>query len=326
MSYFKQLLSRINFGQKHLELQVYGNMNTFHDKNETIARRILVSSNCQTGGIAAALQVIFPNDTIIPLPLPTFSNTEIETRFLEKLKHTNIWVSIGGYDLLEKYGIANQVKLIKIPIIRFSGFHPDLVYARKKSTNELIAPHYNSAIAVWAYKHNLNISDAETLFNKQTFTELGYLNHWNSSIDQLKQRFKDSDIEFSDFILPMRREGLFMYSLNHPKVMTLVRLAKLIARKLGAGAEIMDKSIDINDGLNDVIWPIYPDIGESLSLHSAYEWKIGDGQWIIGVRAFLENTYENYNRQKIEPNDVFAVQINEQLFNQVLGAQAGITS
>jgi hypothetical protein len=199
-----------------------------------------------------------------------------------------------------------------------------LVYARKISTNELINPHYNSAIAVWAFKNNLSVNDAERLFNKKTFTELGYFDHWGPSIDQLKQRFKDSDLEFSEFILPMRREGLFMYSLNHPKAIALARLAKLIARIMGMGAEVLDRYIDINDGLNDVIWPLYPDIGENLSLHSGYEWKMGEGKWVNGLRAFLEDAYSNYTTQKISPNDITAVQINEQRYNQILGAQAGI--
>jgi len=298
-----------------------GEMHVSQGEKHT-ARRVIVSSNCQTGGIAAALQVIFHNDEITPLPWAAFANVEAESQFVEKLKNADVWVSIGGYELLEKHGIANHIHLVRIPAIRFSGFHPDLVYARKISTNELTVPHYNSAIAVWAYKNNLGVSDAEKLFNKKTFTELGYLDHWGPSIDQLKQRFKGSDLEFSEFILPMRREGLFMYSLNHPKVMALVRLAKLVARKMGAGAEVLDRYIDINDGLNEIICPVYPDIGESLSLHSAYEWKMGERKWISGVRAFLEDAYESYRRQKIAPNDLIAVQVNEQLYNQVLSTRA----
>lgn len=302
-----------------------GATNMTQEKNQTV-RRVVVSSNCQTGGIAAALQVIFPNDVITPVALPTFTSPDSESKFVEKLKNADVWVSIGGYELPEKHGIANQLQLIRIPIVRFSGFHPDLVYARRTSNNELLMPHYNSAIAVWAYKNGLQVSETEKLFNKKTYSELGYLDHWGPSIEQLKQRFKESDLEFAEFILPMRREGLFMYSLNHPKVMTLVRLAKLIARKMGAGVEVLDRYIDVNDGLNDVIWPLYPDIGESLSLHSVYLWKMGEGQWISGVRAFLENAYENYARLKVAPEDITAVQINEKLYNQVLGAQAGIKS
>ena len=297
-------------------------MQKFHQTRQA-ARRVIISSHCQTGGIAASLQVIFPDDEIIPLPLPALTGNDDESAFVEKLRNCDVWVSSSGYDLLEKHGIADQVQLVRVPTIRFSGFHPDIVYTRKISTNELIVPHYNSAIAVWAYQNRLEISDAEKLFNKQTFAELGYLDHWGPSIEQLMQRFKNSDLKFSGFILPMRREGLFMYSLNHPKVMAIARLSKLVARKMGAGAEVMDMYIDINDGLNDVIWPVYPEIGDSLSIHSGYSWKIGKGRWINGVRQFLKYAYECYSQQKIAPSDIVSVQIDEHLYTQVLGAQAG---
>lgn len=291
-------------------------------KKERTVRRVMVTNDCQTGGVAAALQVIFPNDEVIPLTLPSSSNFEARSKFIEKLKSATIWVSSGGYDLLKNLSMHDQPQLIRIPMISFSGFHPDIVYARKKSTNELTLPHYNSAIAVWAYKNRLEISAAEKLFNKKTFAELGYLDHWAPSIDELRLEFKNSDLEFGEFFLPMRREGLFMYSLNHPKVMALVRLAKLTAQKMGAGKEVLDKYIDINEGLNEVIWPIYPEIGENLSLHSGYEWKMGEGQWIVGVHSFLKNAYESYARQKISPDDIIALRINEELYDHVLGAQA----
>src|ERR1019366_9434699 len=104
--------------------------------NKQPDRRIIVSSNCQMGGVAAALQAICPKDRVTPLVLPNFANVEDESQFAEKLKDADIWVSIGGYKLLEKHGLSNQLHLIKIPIINFRAFHPDLVYARKVSTNE----------------------------------------------------------------------------------------------------------------------------------------------------------------------------------------------
>ncbi|MBI5006886.1 MAG: hypothetical protein HZB95_07135 [Nitrosomonadales bacterium] len=293
------------------------------ETKELAGRKVLVSSNCQTGGVAAALQVIFPDDEVTPVPLPALDNAEAVESFVQKLGNADVWVSIGGHDLLQKHGLAERVKLIRIPIVRFSGFHPDLVYARKTSTKELIDPHYNSAIAIWAYKNGLSIDDAERLFNNKVFAGLGYLNHWQPSIEQLKQRFKDSDLEFTDFILPMRREGVFMYSLNHPKVIALARLAKLVAVKMGADKEVLTRNIDINDGLNEIIWPIYPAIGDSLALHSGYEWKMGEGKWISGLRAYLMSAYENYANQDISPNDIFAVQIDEQKYDRVLRAELG---
>ncbi len=290
------------------------------EKKKT-GRQIIVSSDCQTGGIAAALRIIFPNDEITPLTLPSSSKLKAQSKFAEKLKIADVWVSSGGYKLLETMTWDHPLQLIRIPVISFAGFHPDIVYARKASTHELVYPHYNSAIAVWAYRNRMEAQEAEKLFNKKTFIELGYLDQWGPSAERLQQAFKDSDLEFSDFFLAMRREGLFMYSLNHPKVIALVRLAKLVAQKLGAGPEVLDRAIDINEGLHEEIWPVYPGIGESLSLHSSYEWKMGEGRWLHGVRAFLENAFENYARLKISPEDLVAKEINQALYDHVLGAQ-----
>jgi hypothetical protein len=319
----KRILGMKETVQSGIQSLMKGRLSTFDRDATAGSRKVIVSSNCQTGGVAAALQVLFPNDEITPVPLPPLSTAEDETRFVEKLKQADVWVSIGGYDLMQKHQLSNRIQLVRIPIIRFAGFHPDLVYARRASTNELLMPHYNSAIAVWAYKNGVEVKDAKRLFNGRAYKELGYLDHWGPSIAELKLRFKDSDLKFSDFMLPMRREGLFMYSLNHPKVLALGRLAKLVALKMGAAPSVLDRHIDINDGLNEIIWPLYPEIAENLSLPGAYEWKMGEGRWINGIEAFLTDAYDNYSGQKIAPQDIVAVQTNEKLFNRVLSAQLG---
>ena len=287
------------------------------------ARQIIVSSNCQTGGIAAALKVIFPDDRIMPIPRESFTGEEAESAFIEKLKQADVWVSAAGFGLPEKYGFTPCAQVIRIPIIRFSGFHPDLIYVKHGVTGEWITPHYNSAIAVWAYQHGLGIESAERLFHEMTFSALGYLTHWDVAIGELKRRFHDSDLEFLEFILPMRREGLFMYSVNHPKALALVRLAKLVARKMGAGPEVLDLGIDINDGLNELIWPVYPGVGDTLALNASYHWKTEGGNWINGVRAFLEYAYGNYARLNLAPDELVAVGRNDRLFDRVLSAKAG---
>jgi Polysaccharide biosynthesis enzyme WcbI len=286
------------------------------------ARRVTVTSNCQTGGITAALQVLFPEDVITPQPLANLANVKAERELVRVLEKTDVWVSIGGYQLLEKYGLATKVRLVRIPMIRFSGFHPDLVYARRLSTDQWIQPYYNSAIGVWAYRNGLGAGDAVRLYNDRNFSRLGYLDHWGVSIQQLKERFDSSDLDFSEFILPMRREGLFMHSSNHPKVNALIRVARLAARKMGAGAEAMNRYIDINDGLNEVVWPIYPGVGDSLSLPSGYDWKMGEGRWVIGLQRFLEYTFRNFEEQGIAPNDLVAENVDGKKFDAVLGVSA----
>ncbi len=306
---------------KSVKNLIYTNQNSSID---AISRRILVSSNCQTGGLSAALQVLLPEDRVIPLPLPNFSNENDELKFIEKLNGTDVWITIGQYHLLEKHKVNDRIQIVKIPRIRIAAFHPDLIYLRRTSTNELVDPHYNSAIAAWAYKNNFDVSDTLKLFNGRIYAELGYLNSWATGTAALKQIFDETDIDFTEFILGARREGLFMYSLNHPKVQVLVRLAKLIALRIGADKSVMDKAVDINDGLNDVIWPLYPEIGDGFAIPSTYEWKFGQVKWIKGLKTYLEFAFNNYSEQKIPRDDISLVGVDERLYERVLGGQLGV--
>jgi hypothetical protein len=288
-------------------------------------RRILVSSNCQTGGVAAALAAILPGDQIIPFPLPVAGDAEGSEKLSETLRIADVWVSSGRYEFAEAAELAHlrpKGRMLKIPEIWFAAFHPDIVYARKVSTGELTRPNYNSAIALWAYQHAIDTADAAKLFSERSYRELGYFERWNSSVAQLEQRFKPTDVDFSQFFLAVKRGGLFMHSLNHPMPPVLCRLAWQIAMQLGAGASLLERPVSINDGLLATIWPVYPSIGERLAVIGSYEWKV-DGVFYSGVRAYLDFAYASYATQKIRPDDCIALNIDSALYHRVLGAQLG---
>lgn len=286
-------------------------------------QRILVSSNCQTGGVAAVLASIFPALTVVPLPLPGNIDDGFEKKVLKELDGADVWISMGAFDLLEKHQLTGKVKLIRIPRIRFTGFHPDLVYARRKSTNQLIDPHYNSAIVVWAYQNGLSVEATHSMFTRNIFDALGYLDHWGEAVKQQKEWFRDTDIDFSEFFLAAQRQGCFMHSINHPHIGILVVLAKLIANKLGADEKVLRKHVAVNDGLNDVIWPLYPEIGEELALYGNYEWKLSEHQLISGLTDYISYAFDHYRSLGIAPDDIIPVGVNQGLYNKVLGTEMG---
>lgn len=288
-------------------------------------RRILVSSNCQTGGVAAALAAILTGDQIIPFPLPVAGDAVGLDKLGGALQIADIWVSSGRYEFAEAAQLEHfraKGRVIKIPEIWFAAFHPDIVYARNASTGELTRPHYNSAIALWAYRHAIDADDVAKLFSDRSYRELGYFERWNASVAQLEERFKPTDVDFSQFFLAVKRVGLFMHSLNHPMPPILCRLASQIAVQLGADASVLERPLPINDGLLATIWPVYPAIGERLAVIGSYEWKM-DGVYYSGVRAYLDFAYASYESQNIRPVDLTAVNIDSALYDRVLGAQLG---
>lgn len=290
-------------------------------------RHIVISSNCQTAGLASTLADIFPDDLVTALPMPQFANDTEEGKFAEQLKAADVWVTLGHFGLVEKYRLKDAkpgLLMVKAPPIGFTAFHPDLCYARKLSTNELLVPHYNSAIVVWAYQNGANPETAAKFFSKSTFQSLGYLDTWNPSVAHLRQVFKNFGMEkdFDTFYLHIKRAGNFMYSTNHPRSVAIVQLGKIVATKMGGSSDVYARDIPINDGLTDVVWPVYPDIADGLALAGGnYQWKLGGKGRISGLRDYIEFAYDNYRSLEVEPGDLAIAYFDGSRLDAVLGPQ-----
>lgn len=287
---------------------------------------IVVSSNCQTAGIAATLAEIFGPESIIAIPLPSAPDSPEENRLVERLMDADAWVSSGSFDLLQRYRIEQakpKLKLVKTPAIGFAAFHPDLCYAKRISTGELVVPHYNSAIVVWAYKNGLTEAEAVSLFTKPVFEALGYLNAWNASVKQLKQTFTHYEMadQFERFYLHVKRQGNFMHSINHPKTCALIQLGKIAAIKLGIDERVLRSDISIADGLAaDTIWPVYPEVAEELALDGgSYLWKLG-GRNVPGLESYVRGAYELYRKLEIRSDDIAIAYYDDSRHDAVLCA------
>ena len=294
-----------------------------------MSRHIVVTSNCQTGGIAAALKSIFPDDQVTPLPvtrLPAPAAGKVEVP--EALADADVWITSATDHAVYGEVLSRRrasCRVLRIPVLVFSAFHPDICYVRDAVTGAFIAPRYNSAIAVWAYKNGLAIADAAKLYNAQNYRALGYFDGWAASVDVLHERFSQSDLAgaFGDFFLCVKRRGVFMHALNHPKPTALVRLAKVAGVALGGDASVLESDIEIVDSLTDNVWPIYPEIADEFSLeHRGYVWKIR-GEYVDGIEAFLEHTYGNLKRQRVKPENIQLWTKNESDYNRVLGTPQG---
>jgi hypothetical protein len=297
-------------------------------KSSDGGRRILVTSHCQTYGIADALQIFLPSDTLIPLSIPDTSNSESVKKFIENLTGIDVWVSILDLSWATSNGFEKKpgFQFVKIPRVAFSAFHPDLCYARDLHTGNYTKNNYESSIGIWAYNHQLEVADAAKLFNRDTYAKLGYFDLWNPSISNLRISFEDCGLDFSSFMLPIKRSGLFMYSINHPKISVLVELSKQVAIKLGASPSMIERDFYIEDRLMaSGIWPLYPEIADELSLsEGSYNWRV-NSPWLRGVEQYLQFAYDDYKRQNIPHHGIRMENRDETLYNLVLGDQVTAT-
>lgn len=264
--------------------------------------KIIVSSNCQTAGLAAALRAMFPSYEVKPIPMPDTGNQAGVKSLTQELRSASVWVTRGRTELAE--GLS--VRVVTVPALYFAAFHPDLCYAVQQSTKKQTTFPYNSRILVWAYNRNVTPSDARRLFRKPVFKKLGYLEYWDRGVHGLREGFRQSGLteeEFQRFYLKVKRIGLFMHSVNHPSAPVLVELAKLVAQRLGLAAGELKREIVIADGLTESIWPLYPEIGDALALEGNYCWRMHNRE-VIGLDAYVDHSYRMYMEQGIAPGDL----------------------
>jgi hypothetical protein len=298
-------------------------------------KTIAVNCGCQSFGIAAALGALLPSAVVAPQPLPTqWSDAAQERACALQLSHLDAWVTTSHTDLLDRHlgcEPAQRPRVITVPSIHFAAFHPDICYATRSSTAELTEHHYNSAIAVWAYRHGVPAEAAQHLFNDRVFRGLGYYRGWNAQVRALQQAFAESQLHahFDAFFLRVQRTGSFMHSCNHPRIHVLVRLAQIIAQELGCAPAVLEQHIEVDDFLSQDSWPLYPEVARSLSIPGgSYRWRFKTHTLLDGVRAYLDFAYSAYQGQGIAPDDiaVFAwagdrYDRSDALYDRVLGAE-----
>lgn len=302
-------------------------------------KTIAVNCGCQSFGIAAALGALLPSAVVAPQPLPTqWSDAGQERACALQLANLDVWVTTSHTDLPGKYlgsESAERPRVITVPSINFSAFHPDICYATRPSTGELTEQHYNSAIALWAYRHRVPAEAAQHLFNARVFQSLGYFRGWNVEVRGLRQAFAESPLHahFDTFFLRIQRTGSFMHTCNHPRIHVLVRLAQLIALELGCAPTVLEQHIEVDDFLSQDSWPLYPEVARALSIPGgSYRWRFKNHTHLDGVRAYLDFTYNAYQCQGIAPDDIAIYEWSgdrydrsDALYDRVLDAELGRT-
>jgi len=294
--------------------------------------KILVSSNCQTGGLASSLNVFLRNSisSIDVAPLHHI-NVEVEKlKIAQLLDDVDYWVTSYGWDIPEiKLSCEKNLKLkvIKIPAISFSAFHPDLSYVLDKKSNKSLNGKftYNSAIAIWLFNNNIDPSKAKYFYNQSTFNILGYKNMWAPSAKRLLDQFISlgfSPAEYHEFFNAIKRTGCFMHSVNHPKITLLFELAKLIASRINPSVKLDKLNTTIADPLMGAsIWPVYPDIAYSLGIDGSYLWKLGDAKLINGLDSFILESYSHYeNHHERGDLQLHAFHISHDKFNDMMSS------
>ena len=283
--------------------------------------KIVLSSNCMTGGLVASMRVLFPHAEVVPLP-GTLDDLDL---FRHNLLDAHVWFASnadGFKDAALKDLNNPQLRVVYFPDLYFNAFHPDQVYAwmPDRSLVEGATGPYNSAIVLWAWQRGLSAEQATRLFRPEIMKALGYHDRWYQSVDRLRHDFTPfPHLDYRDFIEPLRRAGCFMHTVNHPKVTAIARLARMLARQIDPTLDT--ESVPLEDMLVDTLfnasyaWAVYPSVANSLGFTSQYLWKRADHS-VIGLEQFVTESFTRYDTQ--QPIDIDCHELKWPIYDQVL--------
>jgi hypothetical protein len=285
-------------------------------------RSVVVTGNCNVGGIVDGLNAVLDGVEVRGVPSWELETPAQIAEVADAIAASDVWARMP---LSANEAIESRVQprlVIDLPNVVFSAFHPDAIYAVRGDGSLFRGlTDYHSAIGLWAWRQGFAPDAAAALFTPEVMRFLTYDRYWEPSVAAMKADFAQSSLAFPPFWMRLKRKGVFMHTINHPTGPTLALLAKAMAVRLGASEEVWDVPAEryIQDFLTDIVWPVYPWVGESLGVPGCFRWKM-DGRTFGGVEEWLEATWNAYG--DTPRDDVMSHRIDDGVYERVLGAAA----
>lgn len=263
---------------------------------------IVLTSNCQTAGVASALKQLFPDTTVYGIHIREFATQRGLDARLPVVAEADYWISSEGFPG-PKEEPGRGPKRIAFPSIAFHGFHPDLTYLLRTDGGPTITPNYHSRIVAWGYLHGLSEQAVRGLFNRAMFAKLGYFKIWDQNKASIKNRFDECGMNFNLFFGHVQRHGVFMHTINHPKTVVLDQIARMIAVKMTGDRSFMERALHTEDTLGGSTWPVYPEIGDYFALASEYRWISKGAVVSDSLEHCIARFYKLYAEQQLSPDN-----------------------
>jgi GSCFA family/Polysaccharide biosynthesis enzyme WcbI len=210
-------------------------------------------------------------------------------------------------DLLEQKFPQVSSKIRQFPSITFTAFHPDIIHLG----NSLASPTgpYHSSIACYGWANGFTIEETISLFCEDVYQVLGFFDYWESSTKSLVAQGNVAGLPLDRLINTWTRQGVWMHTINHPKLFVLADLAREILVNEGLTC-LPDVEYAMEDRLAEgVSWTAYPEIACRLGVEGKYQFKRGGGAaqnpsvLKFGLEDFVRASFEKYATYRKEDFD-----------------------
>ena len=257
--------------------------------------------NCQARAIAQAMRLLLPEATIdyrSSFRLAKAGTAEWR-RLVAGHDHVFAHRPPGEADLAE---LRRDVPLTEIPVLVFVAFHPDLVYVSEPGAEpgrfvQSATGDYHSALVLTGWQ--LGFTPEETA---RLFRALTYLDLWDGAAAILLETGRAADYDLSADLLRWSRRGIFMHSVNHPRMFVAADLARGLLRKAGMPTAAIELDAYLPDEfVRQGTWPVYPAIAERYGVEGSEVFltqgtRTGAAPRALGLPAFIAGSYASYAR------------------------------
>lgn len=273
--------------------------------------KFAVLGNCQMGHVTRCLQAFVGGEW----PTNEWVNLDVLNSMVDGRRDLNeyfarydkVFIQPLTWNYIESHYRHHRHKVVLYPNVEFFGYHPDSVYVDVGVPyNHLVGPcgHYQSTIALLAWKCGLSASDALKLYTRTTYSRLGFFDYWKIARDLLLGEGERAGLPLQDFVERWSRSGCFMHSINHPKLFVIADVVLALLRREGIATLADDTSIRfVRDYLADsVVWPVYPEIAERFGVAGSYTFKLSSPHiqsdqpiLTLGLKEFVELSYAAFS-------------------------------
>ena len=183
-----------------------------------------------------------------------------------------------------------------VPCFSFTGYHPDCCYvtaAGERIADGFVGP-YHSMIALAGYKEQLTPAATARFFNHGLYEQAGYYRQWMAQRDLMIARFASFGYDIAGVFRRAGRGRCFMHTIDHPDIVLMTELAKVILRHLDRPCR--DDAPYRVDMLASMSWPVYPEVGEQLGVAGAYRFRPTDSYASLDLSEYLEEAFTSFYR------------------------------
>jgi hypothetical protein len=194
---------------------------------------------------------------------------------------------------------TNHCQVLHYPRVYFEAFHPDIVYVQARGgLVQSPMTDYHSKIVFFAYLRGISAEDTLRLFNADIYEALGYFNLWATSKEVLFHELRAMDFPAEELLSEWSRHGCFMHSINHPKLVVLSEIARILVERLGLEAKVPhpEECLIDHSGVYGPVWPVYPEIASKYGLKGHLHFKVAGAApaQFIDLEEFVASSFDAY--------------------------------